>query len=93
MSTSSQSPPPGTRTELIEIVTRDPISAGGDEVWATDLVDAREAEVRAETQRTQRVELAAVVRSLIPRDTSDETDAAIAYALTLAADAVERGHR
>lgn len=28
------------REELIEIVTRDPISSGGDEIWATDLVDA-----------------------------------------------------
>lgn len=28
------------RDELVEIVTRDPQSSGGDSVWATDLVDA-----------------------------------------------------
>lgn len=28
------------RNELIEIVTRDPQSSGGDITWATDLVDA-----------------------------------------------------
>lgn len=33
------------RDELIEIVTRDPESSGGDSVWATDLVDAYRTEV------------------------------------------------
>ncbi|MFF3751757.1 hypothetical protein ACFYYH_15075 [Streptomyces sp. NPDC002018] len=34
--------------ELLEIVTRDPQSAGGDAVWATDLVNAYRAEVLRE---------------------------------------------
>jgi hypothetical protein len=36
------------RDELIEIVSRDPQSSGGDSVWATDLVDALVAEARNE---------------------------------------------
>lgn len=36
------------REELIEIVTRDPESSGGDEIWATDLVDAYRIEVLRE---------------------------------------------
>ncbi|GAA2929324.1 hypothetical protein [Streptomyces enissocaesilis] len=36
------------RDELVEIVTGDPESSGGDAVWAADLVDAHAAEVRAE---------------------------------------------
>lgn len=35
------------RDDLIEIVTSDPESSGGDAVWATDLVDAYRAEVLA----------------------------------------------
>lgn len=35
------------RDELVEIVTRDPESSGGDSVWATDLVDAHRAQVLA----------------------------------------------
>ena len=42
------------RDELIEIVTRDPESSGGDEVWATDLVDAYAAEIRLATLREVR---------------------------------------
>lgn len=33
------------RDKLIEIVTRDPRASGGDEVWATDLVDAYRADI------------------------------------------------
>ncbi|MEU2789099.1 hypothetical protein [Streptomyces sp. NPDC007100] len=36
------------RDELIEIVTRDPESSGGDRTWATDLVAAFRAEVLRE---------------------------------------------
>jgi hypothetical protein len=35
------------RDDLIEIVTRDPQSSGGDQTWATDLVDAYRTEVLA----------------------------------------------
>ncbi|MFJ2676334.1 hypothetical protein [Streptomyces sp. NPDC087525] len=38
------------RDELVEIVTRDPISAGGDQTWANDLVDAFRAEVEREVR-------------------------------------------
>jgi hypothetical protein len=36
------------RDDLIEIVTRDTRSSGGDPVWATDLVDAYRVEVLRE---------------------------------------------
>ena len=51
MSSSSQNPEPvSTRGELIEIITRDSISAGGDEVWATDLVDAYRGEIERDVR-------------------------------------------
>jgi hypothetical protein len=40
MNAENETELPTNRSELIEIVTRDPISAGGDETWAIDLVDA-----------------------------------------------------
>lgn len=40
---SSQNP--STRDELIEIVARDPQSAGGDRVWASDFVDSYSADL------------------------------------------------
>jgi hypothetical protein len=52
-----------TREELIEIVTRDPISSGGDEIWATDLVDAYRAEVlREAADAVEPFDLAAAMR-------------------------------
>ena len=38
------------RDELIDIVTSDPESSGGDSVWATDLVDAYRTEILAEAK-------------------------------------------
>lgn len=40
-----------------------------------------------------RAQLAAIVRTFAPRDPQGEADEAIAFALNLAANAVERGHR
>jgi hypothetical protein len=44
------------RDELIEIVSRDPESSGGDRTWATDLVDAHRAEVLREALAVARGE-------------------------------------
>ena len=44
MSTPS-SQTPSTREELIQIVTRDQQSAGGDRVWASDFVDSYSADL------------------------------------------------
>ncbi|MFI6251455.1 hypothetical protein [Streptomyces sp. NPDC051016] len=52
------------RDELIEIVTRDPQSSGGDTTWATDLVDAHQAEVLAADGQAYDGELA-MLRTLI----------------------------
>jgi len=43
------------RDELIEIVTRDSESSGGDETWATDLVEAVEREAREGLQAQNQV--------------------------------------
>jgi hypothetical protein len=40
-----------------------------------------------------RKELAGLVRALLPKEPDNEADQAIAWALGMAADAVERGHR
>lgn len=42
--TENEATASATRDQLVEIVTRDPNSAGGDETWAIDLVDAYRAE-------------------------------------------------
>lgn len=47
------------RDELVEIVTRDPESSGGDEVWATDLVVAHDFEVGRERADLIRADTAA----------------------------------
>lgn len=50
-------------------------------------------EFRAEVARNVREGSAGIVRSFIPDHPADDEQKAVAYALTLAADAIERGRR
>lgn len=51
------------------------------------------AEVRADAAKAVREGAAGIVRSYAPHNPSDDEGKAVAHALNLAADAVERGHR
>ncbi|MFE0101192.1 hypothetical protein [Streptomyces sp. NPDC059009] len=73
------------RDELIEIVMRDQISCAGDEVWATDLVDALEADVRRAC--------AATVRTTKLRRIMNDDDKRINRALERAAWLIEEGQK
>ncbi|WP_255951611.1 hypothetical protein [Streptomyces odontomachi] len=51
------------------------------------------AEFRAEVAQAVREGAAGIVRSYAPRNPTDDEGKAVAHALNLAANAVERGHR
>lgn len=54
--TENETTTSAVRDELVEIVTRDPNSAGGDETWAIDLVDAHRRDVLNEAIEAARGE-------------------------------------
>lgn len=66
------------------------LTCGGasDESIARSVIESRDIEVSTKTRDAD----AEIIRSFIPKGTDDESKA-VAYALTLAANAVERGRR